>query len=131
MAGETAAGTEAVVVASEQGLGAVKAATVVREIGRGERVADLIQELAGLTYNAGGAEHAIITLKNGQRLIVQGGETGISFETFGDTLRRIILHTHPTTTGPSAADFAMLEQLGQKSSWIYELFGGGLTKFGR
>ena len=80
---------------------------------------------------AGGAEHAIITLQTGERLIVQGGQAGISFEAFADTLRRIILHTHPTTTGPSAADFAMLEQLGQKSSWIYELFGGGLTKFAR
>jgi len=133
-AGEAAAaGTEVagmVAVASE-GVGAVQTATIVRTIGRGEMVADLIQEVAGLTYNAGGAEHAIITLQTGERLIVQGGQAGISLEMFSDTLRRIILHTHPTTTGPSATDIVMLEQLGQKSSWIYELFGGGLTKFAR
>jgi hypothetical protein len=124
-------GVQTVVVTTSSGAGAVQSAIVVRTIGRGEKVADLIQEVAGLTYSSGGAEHAIITLKTGERLIVQGGQSGISFEAFGDNLRHIILHTHPRTTGPSPADFQMLEQLGQKSSWIYELFGGGLTKFGR
>ncbi|MCZ2341261.1 MAG: SEC-C domain-containing protein [Bacteroidales bacterium] len=118
-----------IVVASD----GVNAATaqVVRQIGCGERVGDLIQELAQRTYASGGLEHAIISLRNGQRLIVSGGSGGITFEAFGVNLRRVILHTHPRVTGPSPPDFLMLQQLGQKSSWIYELFGGGLTKFGR
>jgi hypothetical protein len=51
----------------------------------------------------------------------------MSFE--GMDLRRVLLHTHPTPTGPSAADFQMLQDTGQRSSWIYELFGGGLSRF--
>jgi hypothetical protein len=47
----------------------------------------------------------------------------------GIAIRRVILHTHPLPTGPSGVDFEMLIQTGQRSSWIYELFGGGLTRF--
>jgi len=103
-------------------------AETVRQIGRGERVNNLIHEVAELTYTSGGREHAIISLPDGRRLIVRGGEGGM---TFPDGLRRVILHTHPRPTGPSPLDFQMLELTGQRSSWIYELFGGGLTKFGR
>lgn len=56
------------------------------------------------------------------------GETGgMSFENFA--VRRVLLHTHPTPTGPSSVDFLMLQQTDQRSSWINELFGGGLTRF--
>ena len=103
-------------------------ATPIRIITKGEKVADLIQEVAQRTYSSGGLEYAIVSLKNGRRVIVQGGPAGIHF---GDDVRRVILHTHPMTTGPSSLDFRMLKQLGQKSSYIYELFGGGLTKFYR
>ncbi len=41
----------------------------------------------------------------------------------------VVVHTHLQTTGPSAADVSAIGRLGQKSSWIYEFFGGGLTKF--
>lgn len=102
-------------------------AETVRQIRRGERVDDLIHELAELTCTTGGREHAIISLTDGRRLIVRGGEGGM---TFPDGLRRVIIHTHPRPTGPSPLDFEMCELTGQHSSWIHELFGGGLTKFG-
>ncbi len=102
----------------------------VRFIRPGERIRDLIRELAERTYASGGKEHAIISLRDGTRVIVKGGTGGINFAPFSQNLRRVILHTHPTPTGgPSAFDFNMLNQMGQRSSWIYELFGGGLTKF--
>ena len=110
------------------GEGEVLPATIVRPISRGERVADLVREAAERTYASGGLEHAIVSLNDGTRAIVQGGSGGIQF---GEDVARVILHTHPFTTGPSAADFAMLAQMEQRSSWIYELFGGGLTKFSR
>jgi RHS repeat-associated protein len=103
-------------------------AQTVREIVKGERVPDLIQELAERTYTSGGLEHAIISLQNGPRVIVQGGAGGIILPS---NLNRVIIHTHPFPTGPSALDFQMLEQTGQQSTWIYELFGGGLIKVPR
>jgi hypothetical protein len=108
------------------GLGSAPA-TVVREIAHGEAVSALINEAAARTYTSGGLEHAIISTHGGQRLMLQGGPGGMSFE--GLALRRVLGHTHPMPTGPSAVDFGMLEQTGQRSSWIYELFGGGLTRF--
>jgi hypothetical protein len=104
-------------------------ATLVREISHGEKVSTLVHEVAERTYTSGGPEHAIISTRSGQRLIVQGGRGGMSFAAFD--LRRVLLHTHPTPTGPSGLDFLMLQQMGQRSSWIYELFGGGLTRFRR
>jgi hypothetical protein len=102
-------------------------ATTVRTIAKGEKVDDLIRELAQATYESGGVEHAIVSLKNGTRVIVRGGSGGIHL---GDDVKRVIGHTHPRTTGPSPEDFDMLRQLGQKHSYIYELFGGGLSRFG-
>jgi RHS repeat-associated protein len=130
-AGKTAfdlfAADTGITVASSGG-GDILPATVVRQIQQGESVSDLIDEVAQLTYESGGQEHAIVSLQSGDRVIVSGGTGGIDFSGMDD-LNRIILHTHPTTTGPSALDFQMLQQTGQQSSWIYELFGGGLTKF--
>lgn len=101
-------------------------ATTVRTIGKGESIASLQAELAELTYKSGGLEHAVISLQNGTRTIVSGGRGGIEF---GSDLRRVIGHTHPTPTGPSAADFQMLRDTGQRHSYIYELFGGGRSCF--
>ncbi|CAN5680008.1 hypothetical protein BH11MYX4_BH11MYX4_50240 [soil metagenome] len=109
------------------GGGASAPATLVREIQHGESVANIVQEAAQLTYESGGLEHAVISTQSGQRLLLQGGPGGMSFEGFA--VRRVLGHTHPMPTGPSGADFMMLEQTGQRSSWIYELFGGGLTRF--
>jgi hypothetical protein len=103
-------------------------ATTVRVIQHGENVAGLQAEVAQLTYVSGGLEHAIISLQSGARLIVSGGSGGIQF---GSDLRRVIMHTHSSSTGPSAIDFLMLEQTGQRHSYIYELFGGGRTRFDR
>ena len=103
----------------------------IRSIFRGEKVGDLIAELAERMYHTGGREHAIISLQSGGRGIVTGGAGGIDLGAMGLELRRVILHTHPLPTGPSEADFDMLEQLGQRSTWIYELCGGGLIKVSR
>jgi hypothetical protein len=102
--------------------------TTVRTITKGEKVDDLIRELAQSTYESGGLEHAIISLRGGCRVIVRGGSGGMHF---CDDVKRVLLHTHPTTTGPSHLDLTMLEQLGQRHSYIYELFGGGLSRFSR
>lgn len=123
------AGSEGSVAATAASTGENMAPVqLVRVIQPGETVADLIQEIAQRTYESGGNEHAIVSMENGPRVIMQGGPGGMQF---GPDVSRVICHTHPMTTGPSAADFAMLEALGQQSSWIYELFGGGLTKFTR
>jgi hypothetical protein len=103
-------------------------ASFVRRIQHGENIVDLEAELALRTYSSGGLEHAIISLQSGGRVVVSGGTGGIQF---GSDLRRVLMHTHPSTTGPSAADFQMLQQTGQQHSYIYELFGGGRTRFNR
>jgi hypothetical protein len=55
-----------------------------------------------------------------------GGSEGIDLANF--PLRRILGHSHPLTfPTPSAADFGLLEALGQRSSWILE---GTLIRFG-
>ena len=108
--------------------GEVLPSTLVRTIQQGEKVAALEAELAQLTYTSGGLEHAIVSLKIGERVIVSGGSGGIQF---GDDLRRVLMHTHPTPTGPSAVDFRMLQQPGQQHSYICEFLGGGRTRFGR
>jgi hypothetical protein len=126
--GESLAPRGGVSVASGGGAGSAPA-TLVREIAHGEKVSALIGEVAERTYTSGGLEHAIVSTQSGQRLLLQGGPSGMTFE--GIAVRRVLLHTHPTATGPSAIDIAMLGQTGQRSSWIYELFGGGLTRFRR
>jgi len=110
------------------GGGASATATLVREIQHGESVASIVAEAAQRTYESGGLEHAVISTQSGQRLLLQGGPGGMSFEGFA---LRVLGHTHPVPTGPSGIDFTMLQQTGQRSSWIYELFGGGLTRFRR
>lgn len=108
--------------------GKTRAAVTVREISRGEKVDDLVHEVAKMTYTSDGLEHAIVSTKTGQRLIVRGGPGGIKF---GQDVRRVILHTHPLPSGPSMVDLDMLTALGQTKSWIYELYGGGLSVFRR
>ncbi len=107
--------------------GRIETGQLVRVIQRGKKVKALIEELAERTYLSEGSEHAIISLTNGERVMVIGGRGGIDFAEF--ELNRVIVHTHPSPTGPSALDLDMLRRTGQYSSYIYELFGGGLTKF--
>lgn len=101
---------------------------VVRSIGKGEKLANLLEELVARTWTKE-QEHAIVSLKNGQRIMVSGGTKAINFESMSESIKRVLVHTHTNTTGPSVFDFQMLTRTGQKSSWIYELLGGGLTKF--
>lgn len=103
--------------------------TVVRTIGRGERVADIINEVKTLTFTSGN-EHAVVTLADGSRAIISGGPGGITW-TEGQ-ITRIFGHSHPyqlPATGPSALDFTALERLGQRSSYLLER--GQLTRFSR
>jgi hypothetical protein len=73
----TAADT-GITVASSGG-GDILPATVVRQIQQGEKVSNLIDEVAQLTYESGGQEHAIVSLQSGDRVIVSGGTGGINF----------------------------------------------------
>lgn len=73
------------------------------------------------------AEYAVVSRTNGTRALVYGGTDGIDFTEFTD-LRRLLGHSHPIGyPNPSAADFQMLESLGQRSSWVYE---ENMTRFG-
>jgi hypothetical protein len=82
-------------VASGHG-GKILPASTLRTIRKGEKVDDLVRELAQATYESGGLEHAIVSLRNGTRIIVRGGSGGIEL---GDDVKRVIMHTHPRTTG--------------------------------
>ena len=108
--------------------GEVLPASMVGTVARGERIADLIAEGKSLTFSTGN-EHALVRLAGGERAIVSGGPGGISaMEDLGVDL--IYGHTHPYGlgfVGPSAADRAALEQLGQSSSYVLE--NGTLEKF--
>jgi hypothetical protein len=110
------------------GLGGETASmSIVRTVGPGERVADLLNEGKALTFESGN-EHALVRLANGERAIVSGGPGGIEFPQ--GAVSRVIPHTHPYgmgATAASAADFAMLDAYGQQSSWL--LSEGVLSKF--
>ena len=71
-------------------------------------------------------------------MIVQGDRTGITFVVAGDESERTLLvtiegrevrvnrllwHTHPRATGPSAGDLEALEILKQSETIIYEIGG--------
>jgi len=100
--------------------------SVVREIVHGENVKDLINEIKGRTYETG-KEHALVTLANGQRTIVSGGTSGITFAE--GQIKRLFGHSHPTSAPPSADDFEALEKLQQSQQTV--LHGGEATKIRR
>jgi RHS repeat-associated protein len=110
-----------VAIASSEG-GATAAATVVRVIQKGEKVREIENEIKALTFTTGN-EHAVVTLTGGQRAIVSGGEGGIEFAP--GQISRIFGHTHPTSAGPSAADFSATSALGQTKQYVYH--GGERT----
>jgi RHS repeat-associated protein len=105
-------------VASGSG-GGTRQAAVVRQIQRGEKLADIVNEMKALTWTTG-VEHAIISLRDGARMIVSGGPSGIILGNL--PVRRIILHTHPygVKGGPSPMDFLALRKLRQTKSYILE-----------
>ena len=109
------------------GMGGAGEMSMVRTVGRGEKIADLVDEGKRLTFETGN-EYALVKLANGERAIVSGGPTGIALS---DDVTRVFAHSHPyhlPATGPSAADFGMLSAFGQRSSWLLE--HGTLSRFG-
>lgn len=95
---------------------------VVREIGRGERIADVQSELASRTL-ATSREHGIFTMNDGRRVIVEGGPNSISVP---PDARRAIAHTHPGGNPiASEADHADLRSRGQQHAYIVSVPDGG------
>jgi hypothetical protein len=109
----------------------------------GERINDL----KAYTW-ATGREHAIVEFHGvygGRPALVCGGKYGMTLElrpgamvdplgrplqlpcvdVDGQPLRvqKLVAHTHPEPTGPSDADFKLLELLGQDESVLYEING--------
>lgn len=72
--GEARLASEGLRVASGAG-GEILPMTVVRVIGRGERLEEIISEAKGLTWLTE-REHALVTLANGERALVSGGRAG-------------------------------------------------------
>lgn len=62
----------------------------VRSVERGERIADLYDEMRALTFNTG-HEHALVKFASGGRAIVSGGSRGINRQ----GVNRLYTHTHP------------------------------------
>ncbi|MGD9533395.1 MAG: RHS repeat-associated core domain-containing protein [Candidatus Nitrosocosmicus sp.] len=113
-------------VASHGGSG-VQPMTVTRIIRHGEKIKDIIHEVKELTFGTGN-EHAVVKLASGERAIISGGPTGISWET--GQITRLFGHSHPyhlPATSASAADFAALRSLQQRSSYLIE--HGNLMRF--
>ncbi len=109
--------------------GEIRQMSQVRMLQRGERIADIIEEAKVRTFQTGN-EHALVKLATGDRALVSGGPGGIDFAP--NQIARLFGHTHPyhvPPTGPSASDIAVLESLGQQSSYLLE--HGQLIQFRR
>ncbi|AFD06129.1 RHS repeat-associated core domain-containing protein [Solitalea canadensis] len=113
---------EELVVASGAG-GETLPMVVERMIMKGEKIADIINEAKGLTWTTGN-EYALVTLQNGERALVSGGPGGISFKT--NQIIRLFGHTHPTSAGPSSADFVAVKLLNQSKQYVFH--GGNITR---
>jgi hypothetical protein len=105
---------------------------------------DTINDLKALTWESA-REHAIVLLRGGKHALLCGGSHGMTLEIrtgaivgpSGDRLQypcvevnaqpipieRLVCHTHPAPTGPSEADFRVLELLRQEESMLYEIGG--------
>ncbi|MFP2928227.1 FG-GAP-like repeat-containing protein [Pyxidicoccus sp. 3LG] len=123
-------GRSGLIVRSSGGLD-VPTATILRNIQRGERVADILAEIDGLT-RATHKEYAVLVLENRKRVLVQGGRDGIDFSKLN--VRRMVLHSHPrgSAPGPSSYDFDVLAAYKQRSSWLLEVdndFPGNVIKY--
>ena len=103
------------------------AAQLVRLIGPGERIADLLNEGKVRTFTTG-VEHALVKLANGQRALMSGAADRISFRAGEITF--LYAHTHAyqfLQGGASASDQAALARLGQWASYVLER--GQLIKY--
>lgn len=106
--------------------GEVTPGVIIRTIKPGEKLVDIIEEAKTITYMTGN-ETAVVSLANGERVLVHGGKN-IGLEHL--PIRRIIGHTHTDrlmSAGASNADRPALQSLGQHTSWLYER--GRLFKF--
>jgi hypothetical protein len=110
-------------------------AEYVRTIRRGESVKELVQETKALAW-VSNAEHAVVRLVSGERIIIRGGPTGIEFSLNPEEtqvymtrkgnlvqVKRIYFHTHPRVTGPSDGDLKIMRILRQSRSYIFEIGG--------
>jgi len=117
-------------------IGDIRPAEVVRQVGRGERVADLVNELKTLTFRSRtpelpvGLEHGIVSRADGTRWLVRGGQEGIDLADFAG-YRRLLVHTHGRPTGPSPADYNFLVNNGHWSSYVVEVGTPAPIKFSR
>jgi RHS repeat-associated protein len=101
----------------------IRDAVVVRDIKHGERIVDVLNEVASLTISED-LEHSVGSLADGRRAILSGGRDGIDFKSVD--LRRLILHSHGpnSVSGPSTEDISMIRYYSQRSSWLLEVPGG-------
>ncbi|HID74918.1 MAG TPA: hypothetical protein EYP56_02865 [Planctomycetaceae bacterium] len=92
---------------------------IVREIKKGEKIADIVNEAKALTFTRN-VEHALVKLKDGRRVLVSGGRHGIHLT---DDVTRVFRHTHAYSEwagGPSLADLSVLRRLGQRHSYLFQ-----------
>ncbi len=109
----------------------------MRFVARGEKIEDLVDEAKARAFGEL-AEHMVLQLESGERLMVKGGREGIRFSVKGTNDRRtlhmnragrevrvirIYGHTHPVVTGPSDGDLEALAILKQRHSYIFEIGG--------
>jgi hypothetical protein len=115
----------------------VKVAKFVRLVVHGEAIEDLVDEAKHRAF-VERAEHMVLQLDTGERLMVKGGRDGIRFTVQGEgdgrtlhmrfrgrrvRVTRIYGHTHPRVTGPSDGDLQALAILKQGHSYIFEIGG--------
>jgi hypothetical protein len=113
------------------------AAKFVRRVVHGEAIGDLVDEAKARTWREE-AEHLVLQLETGERLMVKGGRDGVRFTVRGEgdgrtlhmrfrdrwvRVARIYGHTHPRVTGPSDGDLEALAILKQGHSYIFEIGG--------
>lgn len=115
-------GSKPIIIMSNSIDGAVLPAKIIREIIKGEKIIDIVDEIKWYT-RMDGVEHAVIKMSDGKRYIVSGGGKGISFSQ--DT-KIIYGHTHPNyngttpfNNGASLADRQALEKLNQSKQYIF------------
>jgi hypothetical protein len=117
-------------------------ARFVRVVPPTPNVQELYNELKARTWQAE-CEHAVVEIEDGRWVLVAGSRTEIELEQavpndpFGRhfpsvyvtiegawvRVVRLIVHTHPKPTGPSAADQRVLRILSQADSLLVELGG--------
>jgi hypothetical protein len=117
-------------------------ALFIRIIGADEDATSLLDDVKSETWTRR-AEHAVLRLEDGRRILVRGGAMGIEFVVGFDgrpqvsvegkiaSVAELIWHTHPQATGPSDFDCRVLELLHQESSVVHEINGipGGTLFF--